>query len=199
MSDLQTNKDKSLEWHERLYKSDSKNKQCRSPSPQQTLKVISETSKSNSGCKSPNLNEKERKISYKDLKVESQRAPKGMRKKISVVSDHINNLMFSKNSGTPNQRYSKDLSPINNTQFDFSSALNEDFIKRGKSNELEKTMLSVIDSSISKEVPPDSQGENMANLAVPKERKFSFMAHMAPPEQKEVQKSMFKKGKVYYD
>ena len=129
--------------------------------------------------------------------MESQRAYKAPRNKISVISDKVKTFAFSKNSGTPNQRYSKDLSPITNNQFDFSSAIKEDYVKRGKSNELEKPMLSVIDDSVSKGTPHETTKENMDQLIVPKERKFSFMAHMSPPEPKETQKSLFQKSTTF--
>ena len=76
--------------------------------------------------------------------------------------------------------------PNTKLNYDFTEAVNDDFIKRGRSNELPTSMLSVIDSSISKEVPNDSKIEEQNLLPIPQERKFSFMAGMSPCEQKEI-------------
>lgn len=153
LSDPNTTKERRLEWHERLYNKEYRKTNSKSPNKNESLNIISEDSSKERRYKSP-LSTMKQKLSFSSfLKVEPQIAYKAPPRNHESFNN-MNSFMHPQKSNTLFQGIKEENRPRSGFNEDFSSAVDKELVIRGW-NKLNSSKLSVIDSSISKEVPND--------------------------------------------
>ncbi|CAI2378559.1 unnamed protein product [Moneuplotes crassus] len=169
LSAPKTTKERFVEWHERLYNKEYKKTNSKSPNKNESLNIISEDSSIQRRYMSPQ-NSMKQKLSFNSfLKVEPQIAYKAPPRNHESFNN-MKSFMQLQKSNALFQEIKEENRCNSGHNEDFTSAVDKELVIRGW-NKLNSSKLSVIDSSISKEVPNDEE----RYLVVSKHKRISFI------------------------